>query len=137
MERTERPGHVGAPTAGGDPRRIRRPRLASFLESRHTKRLIAIKAPAGYGKSTLLEQVLSDGPERSTDVDVFLDGRLVPNVVDFVAAVRRGVGSESLRIAKGAERAELATSDASIIGIPALLEGFPGEVANIVFAHAY
>ena len=137
MERTEKSGHMVAPSTGGEPHRIRRPRLASVLESRHTKRLIAIKAPAGYGKSTLLEQVVFDGPERPTDVDVFLDARIVPNVDDFVAAVRRGVRLESLvsdiRTTSDASTTN-ATSDGSTIGIPALLGRFPGEVAIIVDA---
>lgn len=47
-----------------------RERLLAHLRRRHELAVIALCAPAGFGRSVLLEQALDDGPRRSGDIDL-------------------------------------------------------------------
>jgi DNA-binding SARP family transcriptional activator len=52
-------------------RLVARPRLIAELRRRHQLSLIALEAPAGYGRTVLLSQALSEGPVGPADLDVF------------------------------------------------------------------
>ncbi len=47
-----------------------RERLLVGLRQRHRLSLIALEAPAGYGRTVLVEQALDEGPERPVDRDI-------------------------------------------------------------------
>ena len=49
---------------------LRRERLLATLRERHTLVVIALEAPAGYGRSVLIDQALSEGPQHPDDLDI-------------------------------------------------------------------
>ena len=65
---------------------LRRERLLVPLRMRHELAVTALEAPAGYGRSVLLDQALAEGPRRSGDRDLFY--RCVPSDAEpgFLAA---------------------------------------------------
>ena len=50
-----------------------RPRADEVLRLRHTLRVIAIEAPAGFGRSTLLREAVGRGPRDPKDYDVLIE----------------------------------------------------------------
>jgi LuxR family maltose regulon positive regulatory protein len=50
-----------------------RPRADEALAQRHTLRVIAIEAPEGFGRSTLLRQAVERGPRDPKDYDVLIE----------------------------------------------------------------
>jgi LuxR family maltose regulon positive regulatory protein len=59
-------GAVGAPVG----RTIARARLDDVLARRHALRLLVLEAPAGFGRTTLLDSALASGPVRAGDRDL-------------------------------------------------------------------
>ena len=77
----------------GMPDLIVRERLLDRLRQRHRVEVIALEAPAGYGRSVLLGQALAEGPVRPGDRDVpFTCGPDADTVADLVRGIVAACG---------------------------------------------
>ena len=74
-----------------------RERLLDRLRSRHQVDVIALEAPAGYGRTVLLGQALEEGPRRPGDRDVlFTCGPDADTVDDLVRGIVAACGGAPL-----------------------------------------
>ena len=120
------------PVAGGrgggrDLALPRRDRLLRVLRRRHELRVLLIEAPAGFGRTTLLQQALEQGPARSRDRDhlVVATSTGALSVAETVAAAARDGTEDGAHLAVLVDDAHLA-ADADTL--PELVDALPTDV---------
>src|SRR5579864_4261760 len=95
-------------------RLLERKRLLVRLADRHHLAVVAIVAPAGFGKSVLLDQALAEGPSRLGDRDVsYVCGPEDSKVGQFAQSLIRSCGDDGT----GGKPTELAGPDAGARGV--------------------